>query len=75
MRQVTSSTAATENKDIDAMWQVIADQYEIVRLIGAGTYSQVIHARHIQSKLDVAIKLMKNCFRNDYEAKKLLNEI
>lgn len=34
-----------------------------------------MHARHLKTKMEVAIKLLKNCFTNDYEAKKLLNEI
>ena len=60
---------------MDSAWLSIMDDYELIKLLGSGSYSQVMHARHLQTKMDVAIKLLKNCFTDDYEAKKLLNEI
>ena len=49
--------------------------YEILKEIGSGTYGQVVKARHVKSEIFVAIKLLKNCFRDIYNARKVISEI
>lgn len=43
--------------------------------LGAGSFGQVMKARHLKSGRIVAIKLMKNLFDSEYASKKLLSEI
>jgi len=60
---------------MDPVWDVISDRYEIHQKIGSGTFGIVVSAEHIKTKTKVAIKLMKNCFNDPYDAKKRVSEI
>lgn len=43
--------------------------------MGAGTFGQVVKARDLKTGQAVAIKLIRNVFRNSYESRKVLREI
>ena len=49
--------------------------YEFLAPLGAGTFGQVMKAKHLKSNRIVAIKLIKNLFESEYASKKLLSEI
>lgn len=51
------------------------DKYKIHQLLGSGTFGVVVSATHIETQIDVAIKLMKNTFSELYNAKKTVSEI
>ena len=40
-----------------------------------GTYGKVFKATHRTTKTDVAIKLIENCFEDNYNARKVISEI
>lgn len=62
-------------ESMDAAWQVIADRYDIHKILGQGTFGTVVSATHIETKTEVAIKLMKQTFRDQFNAKKIVSEI
>lgn len=50
-------------------------EYQILGLLGEGSFGQVVRAMHLATKKIYAIKLVRNIFENLYEAKKVLREI
>lgn len=44
--------------------------YDLIRLIGQGAYGEVVQARHKNTEKIVAIKLLKDLFKNIFETKK-----
>ena len=60
---------------IDPLWNPIVQDYEFLAPLGAGSFGQVMKARHLKKGRVVAIKLMKNLFDSEYASKKLLSEI
>ena len=40
-------------------WKYANKEYKLMQILGAGTFGQVIHAKHRQSKKEVAIKFIK----------------
>jgi mitogen-activated protein kinase 1/3 len=57
-----------------ADWQVGAD-YEVVKLLGQGSYGAVASAVHKPSGTKVAIKQMKGVFEDEVDCKRILREI
>lgn len=49
--------------------------YEFIAPLGAGSFGQVMKAKHIRSGKLVAIKLIKSLFESEYASKKLLSEV
>ena len=74
-RKLTKSTADSDQDEMDAIWNCLIDQYEIFECLGQGSFGKVMKARHRSTETDVAIKLLKDCFHNQYEAKKIVSEI
>lgn len=70
-----TSTTSSKHVEIDPLWSLIEDQYEILEFVGRGTFGQVYKARHIYSGNTVAIKLMKDICNDKYGAKKIVSEI
>lgn len=57
------------HKSSSSEWDLIKDDYEILETIGAGAFGEVKKAIHKASKQVVAIKLMRNIFTSEYNAK------
>lgn len=55
-------------------WEVGQD-YELVKLLGAGSYGQVASAVHKPSGKKVAIKKMDGVFEDEVDCKRILREI
>ena len=49
--------------------------YEFMKLIGVGSYGEVVQARHRKTDKIVAIKLIKDIIKSDYETKKIVWEV
>ena len=62
------------NKDKFADWQV-GPHYEVLKLIGQGSYGAVAKALHVPSGKEVAIKQMKGVFEDVTDCKRILREI
>mgnify|MGYP000306367034 CR=1 FL=1 len=60
---------------IDPLWNSLVIDYEFLAPLGAGSFGQVMKAKHLKSGKIVAVKLMKNLFDSQYSSKKLLSEI
>ena len=57
------------------IWQELDFRYELLNVIGEGSFGQVRKAKCRHNGSLVAIKLIRNAFANRYEAKKLLREV
>jgi serine/threonine protein kinase len=47
----------------------------ILELLGEGSFGQVVKAQHIKTGKLYAIKLIKNVFKDEFSARKILREI
>lgn len=56
-------------------WETVAKDYELMKLVGTGSYGEVVRARHRASGRLVAIKLLSGIYKSFYECKKVLREI
>lgn len=56
-------------------WETVANDYELLKLVGIGSYGEVVRARHRASGRLVAIKLLTGIYKSFYECKKVLREI
>ena len=50
-------------------------QYEIIKVLGRGSFGEVVKARNLATDMIVAIKMVKNAFKDDYSSKKVISEI
>ena len=50
-------------------------KYQILKIVGKGSYGNVAKARCLKSGKLVALKIMKNQTKNEYDLIKLLREI
>lgn len=57
------------------IWQNITDDYELLEVLGAGTFGQVAKAKSLRTGEIVAIKLLTDMCKDSYQAKKLVSEI
>ena len=57
------------------IWNPVLQEYNIIEMLGQGSFGQVVKAKHRVSQEIVAIKYIHNCFSNQYESRKLLREI
>lgn len=60
---------------MDPLWNDMIMDYEFIAPLGAGSFGQVMKAKHIRSGKLVAIKLIKSLFESEYASKKLLSEV
>ena len=72
MPLIETSKKSLVHEDI---WQQMEGKYDLSKVIGQGSFGQVRRARCKTDGSLVAIKLIRNAFRNSYEAKKLLREV
>ena len=73
-----SNQTMTTQKSIGALgsiWNKVTEDYELLDILGKGTYGLVVKAKHRSKKRMVAIKLMENVMNDSYEAKRLFTEI
>ena len=61
--------------NLGSIWNKVTGDYELVEILGQGTYGVVVKAKHRSKKRMVAIKLMENVMNDSYEAKRLFTEI
>ncbi len=55
-------------------WNV-GEDYELIRILGSGSYGQVASAIHKPSGKKVAIKKMDDVFEDEVDCKRILREI
>ena len=70
-----SSSVLQKSIKLSAVWQTICSRYQPISFMGEGTFGQVIKAKDLKTGQAVAIKLIRNVFRNNYESRKVLREI
>ena len=62
--------------DFDSNLNLILCDYDILSVLGEGTFGKVLKAVHIQTKKKVAIKMMsENLFGDEYNSKRIISEI
>lgn len=60
-RQLTkASSQDVETPWLSKEWLALAESYELMEELGSGSFGCVVKARHIATKTDVAIKLLRN---------------
>lgn len=57
------------------MWANLTKDYELDKHIGTGSYGEVLKAKNLKTGQEVAIKLVKNCFSDASQTRKILSEI
>lgn len=60
---------------LSPVWKNALKQYKFIKLLGVGSYGEVVQAKHRASGTIVAIKLLKDIFRSVYESKKVIREV
>ena len=60
---------------LDPAWEKVCGHYKLVSYLGEGSYGQVLLGVCRRTDTPVAIKLMQNFSKNDYECVKLIREI
>ena len=70
-----SSQQNLSTQDLGIEWRPILKKYTLDSYIGKGSFGQVIKAKNIATGQFVAIKQIKDIFRNYYECRKVLREI
>lgn len=67
--------SGTKSLNLDKLWMAMEQDYEFVKVLGKGSFGEVIKAKHRVNQNVVAIKLLKDLFKDDYASKKVLSEI
>ena len=60
---------------LSSTWKYALVDYELIKLIGIGSYGEVVHAKSKATGKEVAIKLISGIFRHNYDSKKIIREI
>ena len=60
---------------LSPIWKTALNDYEFIKLIGVGSYGEVVHAKHRASGKEVAIKKVNGFRKYEYEMVKVLREI
>jgi serine/threonine protein kinase len=56
-------------------WKFIEQSYELQKIIGQGSFGEVVRGRDLQIGQIVAIKLIKNAFCSEYNTIRVLREL
>ena len=70
-----------ENKDeniketISKYWRYVQKEYKLMKILGTGTFGQVIHCKHRKTKEEVAIKFIKGELNSTQKVRNLIREI
>lgn len=57
------------------MWSTIVKKYQPIKLIGKGSYGDVVEALDLNTNQSVAIKYIYNCDNTEYASVKTQREI
>ena len=60
---------------LNPVWKHVIGDYEFIKLIGVGSYGEVVQAKHVKTGKIVAIKHLNDIFKNEYDAKKNVREV
>ena len=60
---------------MDKLWKQVKTEYKLKSELGAGSYGQVMLAKHRHTKQKVAIKLIRDCFKDACMARKTYREV
>lgn len=60
---------------LSPVWKNALKEYKFIKLLGIGSYGEVVQAKHRATGTIVAIKLLKDIFRSVYESKKVIREV
>ena len=60
---------------MESLWNDVRGEYKLCEQLGAGSYGQVVKAKHRATKQVVAIKLIKDVFKDSFQTRKILREI
>lgn len=71
----TTRSHKTNMVTLAPIWKHALKDYEFIKLIGQGSYGEVVQAKHRNSGKEVAIKLIHNIFKSEYDSKKIVREI
>ena len=64
-----------EEKDNSQIWMLIESKYDVIKMLGKGSYGQVALVRDLNTNEEFAVKYIDDVFYNAYEAKKVCREI
>jgi mitogen-activated protein kinase 1/3 len=56
-------------------WRIVIDQYHLIRVLGTGSYGQVVEAENLKTNKRVAIKKVSNLFEDLIDTKRILREV
>ena len=59
----TLKESSDSNLGVDDPMKVLSNDYQNIVELGSGTFGQVFKATHKATNIEVAIKLLQNCFR------------
>lgn len=51
---------------MESTWNEVRGEYKLCEQLGAGSYGQVVKAKHRTTKKVVAIKLIKDIFKDSF---------
>jgi serine/threonine protein kinase len=60
---------------LSPIWKAATADYQFLKLIGVGSYGEVVHAKHRLTGKTVAIKLIKDILKKEYDLKKIVREV
>ena len=60
---------------LSSTWKYALADYELIKLIGIGSYGEVVHAKSRKTGQEVAIKLIDGVMKHSYDSKKVVREI
>jgi len=60
---------------LSSTWKYALVDYELIQLIGIGSYGEVVHAKSKATGQEVAIKLIDGLFKSNYDSKKIVREV
>lgn len=65
----------SNTKKLSSIWKGVQDQYNLMELLGEGSFGQVVKAQHKATGKLYAIKLVTNVFKDEFSSRKILREI
>ena len=74
MQSMSSEQKDSTNK-LNQIWAYVKKEYKIIKLIGKGSYGEVMKVKSRSDKKTYAIKRIKDVFSCKYSAKQVLREV